>query len=244
MIIKGIILGGLVVFFGIVSLASLVIYIVQKKNQSTKRIWLIIFIISFATSSVTGIYTLTKVVNKTIDKSNEFKESVIDSLAEVMNDDRTYLVDSSYSNSQIELLKSYELDSLPNKVPASFYTYFGFRDWYRYPLVYPYSMNCVDIRDFGQIYDESSAADITQDDQGVIQLPVYGITKFAFDNHYLIAEISSQFEKEKSAYIIFEFKSQQAKEFKTYSDLVEKVKEIEFQGSHDLMTIKEYDALF
>jgi len=184
-----------------------------------------------------------KIVNKTIDKSNELKESVVEGLAEVMTDDREYLVDSSRHNSQIELLKSYEPGTLSNKIPTSFYSYFGFRDWYRYPLIYPYSINCIDVADFGQIYDERNAVDITYDDKGVNQLQVYGITKFAFDKNYLIAKLSSQFDTEERGYVIFKFSSQEYEQFNNYSELMKKANEYGYEGS-DLITIKEYDKLF
>ena len=58
----------------------------------------------------------------------------------------------------IAKLKSYVPENVLKTVDAEFYTYAGFRDWWRFPLVYPYSICCIDTLDAGHLscYDGKS----------------------------------------------------------------------------------------
>lgn len=248
MILKGIILTLIIIICGLLTIIGLILTIVKRNNKRVRNIWLTVFAISLIMSGSTAVYTAIKVVDNTINTSIELKDAVVEGamegLAETMTDNREYLINTIKNNSQIELLKSYVPDSLKNKVPSTFYTHFGFRDSYRFPLVYPYSIHCVDIVDYGQINDERDAVDITWSDDGVKQLQVYGITDFTFDQNLLLAKISSQSENTDKGYIILHFMTQETEQFDEEQELMRRAKELGFFGQDTLMTIKEYNRLF
>lgn len=63
----------------------------------------------------------------------------------------------------IERLKGYVDPAARAAIPPDFYTEAGFRDWWRYPLVYPYSVTAIDTPEAGALGREdggSSAPDI------------------------------------------------------------------------------------
>ncbi len=74
-------------------------------------------------------------------------------------DPREYTIDEDHPNPQVELLKSYvPAERLPTINPG-YYTYFGFRDLWRFPLVYPYSIQTIDTVNYGRFLDESEVID-------------------------------------------------------------------------------------
>jgi hypothetical protein len=74
-------------------------------------------------------------------------------------DPRALLISDDHPNPQVELLKSYvPAETLPTVNP-DYFTYFGFRDWWRWPLVYPYSIHAIDTVDHGRLLDESEVTD-------------------------------------------------------------------------------------
>ena len=241
---KGFILSVLVVVFGLIAIASLVVFILKSKNEKSRTVWLGIFIVSLSISLTGIVYTVKKLIDKTIDKSYEIRNDAIDVLGELLTDERKYLLDSTTKNTQIELLKSYVPDSISKKVPNTFYTHFGFRDSYRFPLVYPYTINCVDAIELGQIFDERNAIDITYNDDGVNQLQIYDITDFTFDSKMLLVKLAPQTDDKEIMYILFHFDTQETEQMDTYSTLIKKAKSYGFSGSDSLITIKEYDSLF
>lgn len=243
--VKGLLLTMAMIVFGLLTVTAFVLTLVKRQNKKHRTIWLIVFSISIILTISTSLYIAKKVINKSIEKSTEAKDAFINGVFEGFTDNRDYLLDTVNKNRQIELLKSYVPDSLQNKVPSSFYTDFGFRDSYRLPIVYPYSINCVDILENGQISDERNAIDITRNDDGVNQLQVYGITEFSFDKNLLVAKLSDEFEPTKDrGYILFHFDNQKTEEFKTKSELMKRARQLGFSGEDKMMTLKEYNQLF
>ena len=248
MILKGLILSLAIIVFGLLTVTALTVTIIKRQNKSIRNIWLTVLSISLIVTISTSIYTAKKVINKTIESKKEAKNLMIDiaikGLSVIWTDNREYLLDTVNKNRQIEILKSYVPDSLKDKVPTSFFTYFGFRDWYRLPIVYPYSINCADIIEYGQINDELNAVDITSF-HGVDQLQVCGITNFTFDKNLLLAEQSDKFEPSKErGYVIFHFDTQKIEKFSSKIELMKRARQLGFTGQYNMMTLKEYSQLF
>ena len=143
----------------------------------------------------------------------------------------------------LDSLKIYEPKKYKGQVPKDFYTYFGAFDWYRYPLVYPYSICCVDVTDYGNIFSDEGVNDL-ENASGHIPL-AFDFDKFIFNDKYFIGKKSkgfnsndtTKFEKE---YFIFSFQNGSKKEIKDKVILKEKMKEIGFNRDTVFMTINEY----
>lgn len=201
--------------------------------------------------SIAGIVTCSSLLGRKVArKINEVQETfgtnvaaTMDSLSRGMEDSRTYVLGN---NKQVELLKSYTADT----VNEQFYTYFGFRDYYRFPLRYPYAIHCIDLRDNGYLFNEKDVKHFDQSDNGDIDLGIPGIKRIAFDQKFLLIEQQNEVSgKEGSApgelsYLLFEFGKEQARHCKTLEDLVHAAHQKGYAGPDTLMTIEDYDKLF
>jgi hypothetical protein len=148
-------------------------------------------------------------------------------------DDRSCLGDAP----QVQLLKSYVPKETLESIDPEFYTYFGFRDWWRFPLVYPYSIHAVDSLDDGYLVDERPVTDYESDSTNDAVDLFDGIQTFTFDKNYLLADREKDF-------ILFEFKTGKQSSFKTKQELINEAKRLQYAGDFKFMTLQEYDALF
>lgn len=123
-------------------------------------------------------------------------------------------------------------------IPDSYLSYAGFRDYYRMPLIYPYSLNSIDDMAYGQINDESGISYIAKDANKSKQL-IHGITSFTFDKKLLLAKTES-FSGDDIKYILFYFETGQFVEFETKVALIDKAKSLKFETDKPWITIKEY----
>ncbi|GEM51923.1 hypothetical protein EB1_17130 [Empedobacter brevis NBRC 14943 = ATCC 43319] len=148
---------------------------------------------------------------------------------------------------QIELLKNYTPDFLHREIPLSFYTNRGFRDWYRYPLPYPYSINWVDTPNYGaEIIDERNIDDINFNEEGKIKINIKPIRLFSFNQKYLVAGVSSDdnYKKDSLTYIIFHFGSNKIEQFKNKIDLTKRTDELKFDRVDSMVSLEDYENKF
>lgn len=236
----------IIIIFALVCLISLTAAIVKREKKRSRNSWLILFSVSLIFTvwlSLNLIKKISNVVKDTLEQI-DITDSVTENTQEMESNNHS-VPDSANGSSQIESLKSLTPDSLKKEVPASFFTYFGFRDWYRFPLVYPYSINCVDILDYGQLYNERLAANISESNEGVIQLQIFGIRAFTFDENLLLAKLMNQMEPSRPAsYILFYFGTQKTETFNSEDQLFKRAREIGFKEDLLLLTPKEYSLLF
>ena len=132
--------------------------------------------------------------------------------------------------------------SFPEKdSTANYFYYFGFRDWYRWPLVYPYSLNSVDIKDNGFICDESKAKDITSSQDGIDQISLGDIKRFSFNKEILIAETGDE---HPNTYKLFNFKNKKISSFNSLKDLQNESLKYGQLISDTLVTLEDYGLFF
>jgi hypothetical protein len=131
-------------------------------------------------------------------------------------------------------------------VNPQYYTYFGFRDWWRFPLVYPYSIHTIDMVDLGWLYDESKVTDFVDGIDASENMGIEGITHLALDKDYLLmrVETSDNMRNKQVRFIIFNFNTRVKLVFDSESEMFERAKELNFKSKLELMTLREYDALF
>jgi hypothetical protein len=140
------------------------------------------------------------------------------------------------SNPQIILLKSYTPTEELNEISPDFYTHFGFRGWWRFPLVYPYGIHAVETLDEGILKDERQVVDYEkawQESDSILS----NIQSFTFDRNYLLAVTDQNF-------VLFNFDTQEINLFNTMQELTNEAESLNFAGNMKFVTLREYDDLF
>lgn len=203
----------------------------------------------------TIFYSVNRTVTKVKDTFSGIGKS-LDSLStatgpvynDVFEDDRSYLLNSATPNAQIEKIKSYIPDEREAGISPSFFTYFGSRDAFRYPLVYPYSIHCIDVKDFGTLVDESRVVDVKSNNSGEEENILFGVTHFNYDDKMLLLQTTSKLspsdEKEKISYYIYDYATKKLTEFDTEAALLKKAGKLNYKGDKKLISISDYDYLF
>lgn len=161
-------------------------------------------------------------------------------------DPRALLITDDHPNPQVELLKSYvPAETLPTVNP-DYFTYFGFRDWWRWPLVYPYSIHAVDTVDHGRLLDEREVTDYDDiNHQPLGSTDVWDITHLALDRRYLLLRTEQEEDDVLTvSYVLFDCSTAEKTEFDSEATLFEAAQAVGFEGSLALMTLRDYDALF
>ena len=139
---------------------------------------------------------------------------------------------------RVDKLKSYVDASVQDKVEEKFFTERGFRDWWRVPLVYPYSITCIDTRQHGSLECEGHMPD------GWTEMePLDHITHLAFDGEYLLVR---QIEGTKPlgdpdaryVYRLCVFKTGSREQFASREELFEAAKKRGFTDEPVLTTIE------
>jgi hypothetical protein len=141
------------------------------------------------------------------------------------------------NNPQVQLLKSYTSNENIEKLNPEFYTYFGFRDWWRAPLVYPYSIHAIDGLEEGFLVDETGITNYITDPINDAENVFYGIQEFTFDEKYFLANRGNDF-------VLFEFGTDTFLTFETEKALIDEAQKIGFEGEFNFMSLQEYNALF
>ena len=224
--------------FGVIAFAN---------NKQGKYIWLG----SFFCSIIGVIICVTLFVRKAVNTMQNLTENAVsqfenfgDSLSKLEN------IDTHQANGtslHIALLKSYLPKDVAGNEPEQFYTYLGFRDYYRYPLRFPYSIHCIDTQDNGELYNEANVGRFDENDNGEIYAGLSNINRIAFDKTFLLVEqaiTSTRTDKIINHYILYNLETEKKEEVPSLTKLLQLAKEKGYTGSDTLMTIEEYSKLF
>lgn len=238
MILKGILLIILCVLLAVATLVSLFVGALRPKNRKVKRTALSISFISFI-ACVFCIYTF---VRKTVNVVDREINAAIETIGTVTE------TENGMTPEQEEKMRERkaEIISYSESSNDSYFTYLGFRDSYRWPLVYPYSINCIDIRDNGFICNESKSKDVSEDGNKTTEcFIVHDITAFTFNKDVLIAKTRKSSKSPIGAvYVLFEFENEKVTEFSSYREMVKEANNFGLTHKDTLLTIKEYDLIF
>jgi hypothetical protein len=90
-------------------------------------------------------------------------------------------------NSRRAYLEKYLPQDSVHSIPESFYTYDGFRDWWRMPLVFPYQLLCVDTRERACLEKYDARYPVEEPNKSSSQL-LHGICRLQTDNKVLVFE--------------------------------------------------------
>lgn len=151
----------------------------------------------------------------------------------VWEDNRTCLVDPEHPNPTIEKLQSYT----SQKVSPDFYTYIGFRDWWRLPLVYPFSIQAIDTLETGSLVDVSDLTDFKNPNDGLQYTDVDRISGLTYDQNFLLVRTSE------NEYLLFDFNSATSKKYGSQAEMFEEARKLNFNGEYHFLTLEEYNLL-
>ena len=224
-----IILSGL---FTVIALIFSVIYIAGKKNGRWG--WLIGFCVSFGVllyslhAMTTGVQNAVSDVGRSIEKSFDQSLSQMDSTGH-----HAYHKPVA-SNSLLDSLSLFS--GSDSEIPEGFFSYFGFRDYYRLPLTYPFSIHCIDELDNGQLYNEKFVTEFDRNDNGETALGLSKIHAFLVDENYLVAELKTT----RNTYVIYYFNSDKQEVYQTKLQVMERMQQLDFKGDVNWKTCKVY----
>ncbi len=224
--------------FGVIAFAN---------NKSGKYIWLVTFLIGLTGLILCIVFMVRRAVNAVEDFTEntigQF-ENMTDSLSSLKNVDQH---EANFNSDQIKLLKSYLDPAMLSNEPEEFYTYLGFKDYYRYPLRYPYSIHCMYEKNNGELYNEIKVTRFDENDNGEIYSGISNINRFGFDKNYLLIEqalSSTRTDKTIYHYILFDLEIEKKEEVATLQKLLQLAKTKGYTGPDTLMTAEQYGKLF
>jgi hypothetical protein len=152
------------------------------------------------------------------------------------------------STDYVRVLKTYEPEKYKWKVPKEYYYYYSFRDWWRYPLVYPYSIYSIDVLETGVLANDSSKMNSWE--RGSPDLITHPFYSFIFDKNYLIGSVLPDTNKidvmikALPEYFIFDFRNEKSETIMGETYMKKKLDEINFTGDRKFITIREYSEKF
>jgi hypothetical protein len=139
----------------------------------------------------------------------------------------------------IAKLKSYVPEDVLKTVDPEFYTYPGFRDWWRFPLVYPYSIRCIDTLDSGGLcrHDGTSGISDGNGERGV----GLGLTEFEFDAHFLVGlSVNKDGDLDAGAWVLVEFTTGKIDSFRSKEELTAAAKARGYSGNMELAGVESH----
>ncbi|MBA3663702.1 MAG: hypothetical protein H0W61_05785 [Bacteroidetes bacterium] len=230
------------ILLGLLTVVAIVFSIISFANRGKHKFtWLAIFVSAFIALCVC-IYLA---VSTTVDRVAGFAKDLPVTYSNDNGEDKGYNFADSLHSKQIEYLKLIEPENFKGKVPAQFYNYLGYQDYYRIPLKYPFALHCENVITNGILFNEEAVVSFNANDNGEKDCHIHNIIKFIFDENILVAEIvSSPGTKENDGYLIYHFGTGDREEIKNLADVEARLKQLNFTRPLKLLTCKEHYDLF
>ena len=147
----------------------------------------------------------------------------------------TNLLAETSESEHIAKLKSYVPTATLKKVPEDFFTYGGYRDWYRFPLVYPYSVHMCDVLTEGQLCKHDGHSSIPDGQEYGMQGAYAALTHLNFDGKLMVARSNDA----GGTWVLFDFKTGNATTYPSEPALLTAAKAAGYTGDQRLWTLKE-----
>ncbi len=234
-----------IVLSGIGFLVCFVFFIIRVSTGHKHRWnWLIAGIISLLILLFSIFLFVHKVVNAVKDLGHHVEKQFEESMEDLQKLDSSYKYNDLNTNETIKKLKEFETMNKETNVPKEFYVYYGFADYYRMPLTYPFSLHCTDVLETATLYNEENVTEFNINDNGEVETDIYGIEEFAFDNSALIAKVKASGDK-KEMYTVYSFTASKMASFTTAKEAFKTArKDFGYRGYDTLINVLEYNKLF
>ncbi|MFV0537595.1 MAG: hypothetical protein ACK5M3_09510 [Dysgonomonas sp.] len=135
----------------------------------------------------------------------------------------------------MDTLKSMQPEDM--QIPKEFFTNAGIRDFFRMPLVYPYSINAIDELDCSYINNEEGKRYRAKDINSNRQV-MDSIFSFSFNKEILIAQTGT------STYKLLHFKTGEIEEFENDSTMRIEAYQYGLDTIKPMITVDEYYSKF
>lgn len=193
----------------------------NKKSRDTGCLVAILFLIL---TLICGGYMVYKGVNKAKEKISDSINTVSTSM-------------SSYRNYPfLDTLKSMQPVNI--QIPNEYFTYAGFRDSYRMPFIYPYSINAIDILDNGFICDESDK-EVNRNEQ-----ILHNITNFTFDKNIFVSENKGHLSSDSTYFTLLHLDTGVKEIFNSKTKMNIKADSLGFDTLRHMLSIEDYHNKF
>ena len=243
MVLKGILYIVLILFSAVFLIVSMIMAAMKfNSNGKAAARWLGGFALSLAVL-IFAIFMLARgVMGKAKEFAGNIEEFGMEQVERMDSLNRMYTnsTDSILDSEHINYLMTLEPDSMKGRVPEQFYSYLGFRDYFRLPLFWPYSLHCMDSLGDGALFDESSVQQFDVNDNGELSCDLTGIMNFAFNKDHLIGMKVKIENKPKKVFFAYDFKTKKERVFKTEQELMGFASAHGFGDNVELRSCKEY----
>ena len=121
-------------------------------------------------------------------------------------------------------------------IPKDFYTYDGFRDWWRLPLVFPYQLLCIEEIEKARLEKYDPAYPVNDPNKSSSQI-ISDIIRLKTDNKMLLFESNND---GKVTYGLFKYSTGIQSTFDKEEDLWSAAKSADFSGTNTLISVSEF----
>jgi len=231
---------------GLSLLICMIFFIVRiSQDHKQKWNWLIAAIISVFLLIFSIFLFTRKVVNTVKNIGEKVEETIQESVDELQKMDSSYQYSKLVSNPTLLRLKEFQHINNSVNAPDEFYVYFGYMNYFRMPLTYPYSLHCNDVLETAELYNEANVSEFNINDNGEVYTGKNSINAIAFDNAALIAQIKDSTSKKESYFIYSFVEDKQSSSIKTLKEAIKTArKDFNYRGYDTLITVYEYHQLF
>lgn len=228
---------------GIAFLISFVFFVVRiSQGHAHRWAWLGAGIITLLIMLFSIFLFVHKVVNTVKDLGHHVEKKFEESMDELQKLDTSYKYNDLNTNETLKKLKEFEAVNNETNVPKEFYVYYGFNDYYRMPLTYPFSLHSTDVLETATLYNEENVTEFNINDNGEIVTDVIDIEEFAFDNAAIIAKVMRD---NKEMYCLHSFTESKMAVFPNKKEAFKAAhKEFGYRGYDTLISVLEYNRLF
>ena len=227
MVLKGLILLVLSLLSGVIVFVATLWAIIRWQNKKSRTTGCLIAILFLLFSLICGGYLAYKSINTVIEKAPKIKAQGINLFSNLMG--------SYHECPFMDSLRQLQMENI--LIPKEYFTYAGFRDYYRMPLIYPYSMNAIDLPDYGFICNEEEIKYIAKDVNKSKQV-IHSIFSFSFNKDVLIAQTETSTYNFK--YQLLHFKTGEIEEFENDSIMKIKAYQYGIDTIKPMITVNEY----
>lgn len=233
-----------IILSGIAFLTCFIFMVIRlTQDHKNKWNWLIVTAIALLTLLVSIYIFSVKVVTTVKNIGASVEEQFDESIKEIQKKDSSYHYTKLESNKMVKQLLDFDNMKGVNNAPKEFYVYYGYMDYYRMPLAFPYSIHCSDVLETGALFNEQNVVDFNVNDNGEVSCDLENIKSIAFDSNVLITQQNEK--KPKQVFYIYEFATGKKTESYSKAEAFKIArKQFNYRGYDTLITILEYNKLF
>ncbi len=165
-------------------------------------------------SFLTSCYELKEGVNRLGGEVGSAVEELVDRMPETpeVEVDSLALAEINLYN------QGFDDETIKERAPDDYYSCVGYRDWFRRYLVYPYSIQAIDLPDQGTLCDDRNATNI-KNNEGVQELGLRNICELCYDDKLLLAHCKDRFDESSESFALFNFETQNLEYFDSMYEL-------------------------